>query len=350
MKRILVAPLNWGLGHAARCIPIIEALSHHGFEPVIASDGAALELLKKEFPQFKSLELPSYNISYPKNGRFLKWKLLLDSSKVLRSIKLERQKVDSIIKTEEITGIISDNRFGVYSTLLPSVFITHQLNVLSGNTSWMSSKINQSLIKKFTQCWVPDHDSELNLSGKLGHLPSFEIPVKYLGVISRFERIHSKKIYDLLVLLSGPEPQRSLLEALLLDKLSTYQGQVLFVKGIIEKEQTLATKNNLTMVNFMQRQELQNVINTSELILARSGYSTILDLAKMEKKAFFIPTPGQYEQEYLARRLDQKDLAPFCIQKEFTVDALKVVSDYKGFKGFDSSSNLNDLFGLFKGE
>ena len=79
MKRILVAPLNWGLGHATRCIPIIRALKAHNFEPVIASDGAALQLLKKEFPDLEHVELPSYNITYPKNGKRFKSKLISET-------------------------------------------------------------------------------------------------------------------------------------------------------------------------------------------------------------------------------------------------------------------------------
>ena len=145
-KRILVAPLNWGLGHAARCIPIINALIKNVFEPIIASDGNALTILEKEFPDLKCLELPSYKISYPKKASQFKLKMLKDSPRILQTIKEEKKVTAKIIETHHIVGIISDNRFGVRNKHIPSVFITHQLNVLSGSTSWISSKLNQRFI------------------------------------------------------------------------------------------------------------------------------------------------------------------------------------------------------------
>ena len=151
-KNILVAPLNWGLGHATRCIPIINALLNHGFNPILASDGVALELLKKEFPDLTALELPSYQIEYPKNGVFFKLKIIANSPKMIDAILSEKKAVKNIILDYNIVGIISDNRLGVRSKKIPCVFITHQLNVLTGNTTWLSTKIHLYIIKKFAQC------------------------------------------------------------------------------------------------------------------------------------------------------------------------------------------------------
>ena len=154
MKKVIVAPLNWGLGHATRCIPIIYALLQNNFTPIIASDGKALELLQKEFPQLRSLKLPSYSISYGKN---LKRNLLLQFPKILSAVKKERKIIAQIIEKEtNIVGIISDNRFGVLNAKIPSVYITHQLTVLSGFTTFFTRKIHQSIIKNFDECWVPD--------------------------------------------------------------------------------------------------------------------------------------------------------------------------------------------------
>jgi uncharacterized protein (TIGR00661 family) len=346
-KRILVAPLNWGLGHATRCIPIINALLEYSFEPIIASDGAALELLKKEFSSLKHIELPSYKISYSDKGENLKLKLLKDVPKVLKAIKTEKKQVKELVKSIKIDGIISDNRFGVYNKKIPSVFITHQLNVLSGNTTWLSSTINQQLIAKFDECWVPDVEGLPNLSGKLGHVQNSSLKVKYIGSISRFNKLNITNKYNLMVLLSGPEPQRTLLEEHLLIELSKYKGSVLFVKGLVEPIQSKTKNDNITLVNFMQSIELEQAIAESELILSRSGYTTLLDLSKMEKKAFFIPTPGQFEQEYLAQRLDDKKISPFCAQDKFTLDELKRVSFYSGFKSIKSETNFEKLFSLF---
>ncbi len=349
-KRILVAPLNWGLGHATRCIPIIYELIKHGFQPIIASDGVALTLLQKEFPSLSSIELPSYNITYAKKGKHFKLKMIKDSPKLLKAIKAEKKVTKFIVETHNIKGIISDNRLGVYSKKVPSVFITHQLNVLTGSTTWLSTKMHQKIIKKFNECWVPDTEGAINLSGKLGHTDNFEIPTKYIGPLSRFEKKHLNIVNDLMVLLSGPEPQRTLLEETLLLELKNYTGKIVFVKGVMDREQTIQIIGNMTIYNFMTSNLLEKTINQSGLILSRSGYTTIMDLAKLNKKAFFIPTPGQFEQEYLAKKLEDLKLVPSCKQDDFTLNKLKNITSFKGLSAFNRRVNFKKLFHLFESE
>ncbi|WP_350286366.1 glycosyltransferase [uncultured Croceitalea sp.] len=350
-KRILVAPLNWGLGHATRCIPIINALLEHGHEPIIASDGVALKLLQKEFPKLSFVELPSYKIKYAEKGKHFKLKMLWDSPKVLKAMAKEKKTVKKAIKAYGIDGIISDNRLGVRSKKVPCVFITHQLNVLSGNTTWFSSKAHQNIIKKYQECWVPDVAEKPNLTGKLGHLKNPDANIKYLGPLSRFEKVKTKKLYDLLVLLSGPEPQRTLLEEKLLSELEGFHGNILFVKGKVQqkaKTKVLTLPNGkITVVNFMQSKELELALNASEKVLCRSGYTTVMDLAKLEKKAFFIPTPGQYEQEYLAKRLDKKELVPYCKQEDFKLKELNRIENYKGLQKFETQIDYASRFTAF---
>lgn len=349
-KKILVAPLNWGLGHATRCIPIINALILNHFEPIIASDGVALALLKKEFPGVKCLELPSYNVTYAKNGKHFKLKLIKDSPKLLKAIKAEKKAIKKIIEAEAISGIISDNRLGVRSKKVPSVFITHQLNVLSGITTWFSTKMHQKIINKFDACWVPDTAGEINLSGKLGHVKRFEIPTTYIGPLSRFTKQETEIKNAIMVLISGPEPQRTMLEEHLLIELKNFAGNIVFVKGIMENEQTIQVNGNMTIYNFMTSNLLEKTINESELIISRSGYTTVMDLAKLNKKALFIPTPGQFEQEYLAERLSEMRLVPTCKQHEFNLDTLKNLTGYAGLKAFDFEIDFKKLFGLFEGK
>ena len=349
-KRILVAPLNWGLGHATRCMPIITSLIENGYTPILASDGMALDLLRKEFPNLDSIELPSYNITYAKKGKHFKLKLIWDSPKWLKAIKQEHAFITKLVKTELIDGIISDNRLGVHSNKIPSVFISHQLNVLSGNTSWFSSFMHQSIIKKFDECWVPDVQSNPNLSGKLGHVKHKNLNLKYIGPLSRFKKVKCKPIYDLLVLLSGPEPQRTILEEKLFEKIKEFEGKVLFVKGVIEEQQVKLEKDNLTIYNFMNSESLEKAINQSKYVISRAGYTTIMDLAKLEKKAFFIPTSGQYEQEYLATRLQNLGLAPSCNQDEFEIHNLNEIDFYKGLQSIKQDVDFSRFFRLFEGK
>lgn len=349
-NNILVAPLNWGLGHAARCIPVIDNLISEGYHPILASDGNALELLKKEFPQLTVLELPSYKIQYPENGEDFKWKMIKSLPKMLDAIAEEKKLVKKWVKEFDLCGIISDNRLGVYSKKVPSVFMTHQLNVLTGNTSWITTKMHQQIIKKFDECWVPDFENEPNLSGRLGHVENPDFYVKYLGPLSRFNKEERPKKYDLMVLLSGPEPQRTLLENRLKNEIQNCRKNTVFIRGKVQAKQEINQVGKVTYYNFMTTSELQHALNESELILCRSGYTTVMDLAKLQKSCFFIPTPGQYEQEYLAEKFEQEKLVPYSNQDDFKIEFLKDISSYSGLPTFTEELHWKNLFCLFQRE
>lgn len=346
-KTILIAPLNWGLGHATRCIPIIKALQENNYIPIIASDGIALALLKKEFPYIKTLKLPSYQIEYSKNGKDFKWKLLKNLPKMMRAIWKEKKLVKKWVKKYNLDGIISDNRLGVISKKVPSVFITHQLNVMTGSTTWITSLLHQNIIKKYTACWVPDFEGEINLTGELGHIKNADFEIKYIGPLSRLQKREVPKQYDLMIILSGPEPQRGILEEILKKEILRYKGKVIFIKGIIEKDQKQEQIKNITYFNFMNTRQLEKTFSESEIVLCRSGYTTIMDLAKLGKKAFFIPTPGQFEQVYLAEKLQLEGLVPCANQDDFRIENLSVISEYKGLPHFEAPTDWPKLFEVF---
>jgi uncharacterized protein (TIGR00661 family) len=347
-KTILIAPLNWGLGHATRCIPIIKALQENDYVPIIASDGIALELLRKEFPYLQSLELPSYQIEYAKNGKNFKWKLLKNCPKMIEAVLEEKKMVKKWIKKYSIDGIISDNRLGVFSQKVPSVFMTHQLNVMTGNTTWITSKLHQHIIKKYAECWVPDFEGIPNLTGKLGHIKNPDFELKYIGPLSRLQKKDIPKQYDLMIILSGPEPQRGLLEDKLKKEVMHFGGNIIFIKGVIEKVQKKEQIGNVVYYNFMNTRQLEQTFNESEIVLCRSGYTTIMDLAKLEKKAFFIPTPGQYEQEYLAEKLKKEGLVPYAKQDVFSMKNIFEIENYKGLPLFEASFDWKKLFQVFE--
>jgi len=338
------------LGHASRCIPIIHALVKLNFEPILASDGDALLFLQKEFPLLKSYTLPSYNIKYSKSGKNLKFKLFLSVPSIFLAVKKEQKYISQLIEKEKIKGIISDNRFGVFSKKIPSVYLTHQLRVLSGKTTKLTSLIHQKIIKKFDECWVPDFKNKPNLSGDLGHLKVVGFNLKYIGVLSRVKFKPTKTKYDLLVLLSGPEPQRTLLEIKLLKELNNYQGNTLFVRGTLSIESSIKTSNkNIKIVNYLLTEALEKAMNQSEMVICRSGYSTIMDLSALGKKAYFIPTSGQYEQEYLAKKLQKEKIAPYSEQESFCLEKLNEIQKYKGFSTFKTKLDL-ELLKLFEGK
>lgn len=347
---VLVAPLNWGLGHATRCIPIIRALIDLDFTPIIASDGMALLLLQKEFPNLKCLELPSYKIEYPENESDFKFKMLKNMPSVFEAMLTEKKIIKKWVSQYNIKGIISDSRFGVYSKKVPSVFITHQLNVLSGNTTWLTGKVQSLIISKFNECWVPDSEGKPNLSGKLGHLKTPSDSIKYLGPLSRMTKTEAPKKYNLMVLLSGPEPQRTLLEEILKRELKEYSGKIIFVKGIVEEDAKVVEVGNCTYYNFLTSKDLESKMNESEMLICRSGYTTIMDLAKLQKKALLIPTPGQYEQEYLAKKLFKQGRLSFVKQEKFKIEDIELAKSFVGLPEINEVVNWKKLFCLFEGE
>ncbi len=348
LKKVLVAPLNWGLGHATRVIPIIHLLLQNNFTPVLASDGEAFKLLKKEFPNLEVIELPSYRIEYAKSAFLMKWKLVLSFWSIKRAVRHERKIVNQLVSTNNFVGLISDNRFGIFHKDIPSVYITHQLNVYSGWTSEITSRIHQKIISKHTVCWVPDSKGESSLSGALSVVDKWKFPTVYIGKLSRLLPENLPIKYDVLLLLSGPEPQRSILEHVFLREFSLYKGRVLLIRGVLKHVNIENHSPNIEVINYLKSKELQGVLNSSELVVCRSGYSTIMDLEKLNKKAFFIPTPGQSEQNYLARNMDHKRIAPFCEQKDFTLDKLKEISAYTGFLSTDNNILNPELLKVFK--
>ena len=211
-KRILIAPLNWGLGHATRCIPLIQDFLQKGYKVLLASDGRALELLKIEYPNLETLELPSYNISYPQ--KFFLLRMLLQFPRVTYAIIAEHLRIQKIVRQYQINEILSDNRFGCFHPKCKSIFMTHQLHIIIPNSMLQAviRWINKTWIRTFfKECWIPDNEGKPNLSGKLSH--GVNMPnLHYIGILSRMKRMELKKEYDWIAILSGPEPQRTLLE------------------------------------------------------------------------------------------------------------------------------------------
>jgi uncharacterized protein (TIGR00661 family) len=332
-KRILITPLDWGLGHATRCIPIIRLLLGMGHTVLIGGSGSSLALLKEEFPTLNFLELPPYNPKYPKK-RNMVLKMASQLPRFLRAIKRENNLVRKWIDVHHVDLIISDNRYGCWSEKVTSVFITHQSNILMQKrfgclAKWVHRQ-NESMMEKFDICWIPDYPAEASLAGELisfGKL-KYSGQISYIGHLSRFSfRDVDVKKYEILVICSGPEPQRSILEKMLKHQLSNSGRKYLIIRGVIENKSSTPE-----LKNFLTTDELCEVILQSEVVISRSGYSTIMDLGALGSNVVFIPTPGQTEQEYLARRLKEKGIAFFMEQDVFDLGvALREAKKYSGF-------------------
>ena len=315
-KTILLCVLNWGIGHAARCVPLIEKWLGENKRVVIASDGAALQMLQVEFPTLLFEELPPYNVQYDKGSNMV-FAMARQLPKFINAINAEHKTLNKLIEKYQPEMVVADSRFGCHTTKTKSVFITHQLHLIMPKAwKWMEPLVNHfnhKQIANFDECWVPDVEGEDNLSGKLSHpaLPN----VQYIGTLSRFKKaIKVEKKLDVLAVLSGPEPQRTLLEEKLRKQLSKSGLKYLLVRGVPNK-----STNKTNEVNYMNARELSTTIAESKLVICRSGYSTIMDLMTLQAdtKIVFIPTPGQTEQEYLAERITEKGFGISVLQEEF---------------------------------
>jgi uncharacterized protein (TIGR00661 family) len=315
---ILIAPLDWGLGHATRCIPLIRRLIRKNCTISIASEGKIKCLLEKEFPQIQFLHLKGYRVEYSKNSWALPLHIGKQIPKILSTIQYENERLKEIVKEQVIHGIISDNRYGFYHEHIPSVFMTHQLRIRTPFGKIADDylqKLNYRHINHFSECWVPDTENVMNLAGELSHpekKPS--IPLKYIGTLSRFQKTNEQEKH-LLVLLSGPEPQRTLLEDMMLPQLNGYTAPVILVRGLPGEAKELTLPSNISVFNHLPAEELNQKMNEASLVISRCGYSTVMDLAVLKKKSILIPTPGQTEQEYLARHLSKINFA-LCISQE----------------------------------
>ncbi len=339
-KRILVCPLDWGLGHATRCIPVIHSLLKRHAEVFIASSDGALELLKQEFPHVTFFELPPYRPAYQSTG-LLSMAMLAQLPKFKKVISDEHTVLEELVRNHSIDLVISDNRYGCWSATVRSVFITHQVNLLMPKGfSWMSSLINYFLhryIKKFSEVWVPDQDGEFTFPFAAKKM----INQKYIGWLSRFKKNSSMgQTYEVIALVSGPEPQRSAFQKLLTGQLILSGKASLLVTG--QPGKMLRSRNgNLEIVNHLPAEELSKAIQASEVIICRSGYSTVMDLIALGRRAIFVPTPQQPEQEFLADFLEKNGIAFAVNQNDFKLEiALKKVNEYKGLSHYE----VNDQY------
>ena len=324
--------MDWGLGHATRCIPLIRHLLGRGCEVWLAGEGRIEALLRTEFPDLPFLPLPGYNIEYGRSRWDLLGKMAMQIPKILDRIHKENDWLAEAVAEHRFDAVVSDNRYGLYHEDVHSVFMTHQLRIKAPFGSFGESvmqRFNYDFIEQFDECWVPDLAGEPSLAGVLSHPDAMPaVPTTYIGPLSRFTRNPEEVApRHLLVVLSGPEPQRTILEEGLLEQLRDYTGPVLLVRGLPGNGEECIETENLTITNHLDSESLQKAMDEAALVVSRCGYSTVMDLAVLGKKSILVPTPGQTEQEYLATHLMEQGMAVCVAQDEFQLGLLLQVAE-----------------------
>lgn len=337
----MLTVLDWGLGHATRCMPLIDALQQHGATVMLAGSGASLQLLQQQYPALQHFELTPYNPHYPADTNMV-WAMAGQLPKFMKAIRAEQQETEEIVQREKIDIVISDNRYGCHTAQAQCYIITHQLNILMPpGWQWMErmvNRFNHAQLRNFTGVWCPANNAAFPQALLRG---SNELNATFIGFLSRMQPMPSARQYAITAICSGPEPQRGLLQEALTKQLSALNAPAMLVGGKVEKTQKVKEKGSLTIVNYMNSEELNKLIAASAVIIARPGYSTVMDLMRTGSPAIFIPTPGQTEQTYIAAELMQQGIAYTMPQAELNVQkALKECNNYAGFGRFAGTNDL----------
>lgn len=309
--KVLVAPLNWGLGHASRCIPLIQRYLDSGDQVVLGGSGDSLLLLKQRFPSLRTIALAPLSLHYSATSSQVST-LLRQLPQLLRFVRLDHYLLRELLEREHFDLVLSDNRFGLFSRHTRCIYITHQLRILLPHPwHWLqplAHGLHALFYRRYSEVWVPDYATN-GLSGWLSHGCFCHRHIRYIGPLSRFAglQVNPCADYDVVAILSGLEPQRSMLEQTILARYEGKQEKVLLVRGLLSAPATCSQHANLTLVPHLDDQTLAAYLLGSTKIIARSGYSTIMDLEALGllSRSELIPTPGQTEQEYLVYELSR---------------------------------------------
>lgn len=321
-SRVLVCPLGWGLGHASRLIPVIKHIYNQGYKVFVAGDDPQLMLIKGQFPDIDTIIFPSFKVKLSGRTNQL-FPLLGIALKLPYYILKEHLEVKRIIKENRIDLIVSDNRYGLWCKGVKSVFITHQLKVFFPKPFQFLEPLGSIMIRTFAQkfdfCLIPDFNDERNYAGELSHPSKHPNNVTYIGILSRFKDLNFEKntqTWDLVGIASGPSPQREIFIELI-ERISTrYNLKTLIIKGDPTEGVNIHEGKNISYVGHLEDKDFAGIILSSRYLIARAGYSTIMDFAALGVSGLIIPTPGQTEQEYLACYLSKKGLFSTCNQND----------------------------------
>lgn len=339
--KVLVAPLDWGLGHATRCVPVIKEFLRVGAEVHVGVCGNIAPFYKDAFPGLKQHRIPSYRIMYPKHGYQMPAWVLTELPRILKVVAVEHAIAESLVERENFDVVFSDNRFGFYSEHAKSIYMTHQLRIaFPGVTRVLESvglKFHQKQMANFNEVWVPDVPGYPGLGGRLSHLNAKnetgtffkDRKLRYVGPLSRFENMveSSQKKFKFLGVVSGAEPTRTNLELRLRKVFREIPGEHALLLGKPGLNE-IVKDGNITVYPHLSTEPFAELVKSSECFVSRPGYSTVMDQAALGANCLFVPTPGQTEQVYLGKLLKNAKYARSLEESRLTAENL-----LKAFEG-----------------
>ena len=324
-RNILICPLEWGLGHAARMIPLAVRLRDKNYNVIIGAGKEHQALFQNEIPGIMCIDFPGFKPEYSKYlPQYLS--LLFKIPLLIYHIISEHKRLKTIIRDHKIDIVLSDNRFGLWNRSIKTVYFTHQLRIPFPTAfrifEFIGIGIHKSIIKKYSYCFIPDLPGEMNLSGRLSHGVKLPANALFIGILSRFTGVVSLPSDSPVssphntIILSGPEPQRSLLRNKLTMIFKSRYPKTIILEGRPDKSPGGSESDNVVFYNHLSAAAMKELITSSETIISRSGYTTIMELISLNCSALLIPAPGQTEQEYLARYLYEKGWFSKVSQKD----------------------------------
>lgn len=323
-RNILICPLEWGLGHAGRMIPLAQMLQEAGNTIFIGTGAGHKQFLRSELKDVQFIDFGGFRPAY---SGFLPQYLALffQIPVLLYHILKEHIKLPRIIRENKIDIVISDNRFGLWNRRIKTVYVTHQIRIpFPEKLRFLESagvKFHRFFIKKYDLCFIPDLPGEINLAGRLAHFVKLPENARYVGILSRFSNGNedageSTVSGHYTLILSGPEPQRSMLREVITGQQDNNKQPLVILEGRpgIPDEDQVSGKT--ITYNHLPSYKMKRIIQGSMGIIARAGYTTIMELVSLNCSALLIPTPGQTEQEYLAGYLSEKGWFTAIRQKD----------------------------------
>lgn len=309
--KILFAVHDWGLGHATRDLPLIRGLAASGHRVWVLSTGRALQLLQGELGE--ACEYVRLQDIPKPLGRRPFWfyvRMSLSLPVVFWTFHRERRLVDALVAEHGFDRIVSDSRYGVCSPSVPSFYLVHSLRqIIPGRPKRLEKMVEaaQKLMwRRAVKLLIPDEEED-GLAGDLCHdlACSWEGRLEYIGVLASVRRRDVPQDVDHFISVSGAEPQRTMFERLVLSQASSLPGRVIVALGRPEAGAAVSDGGRVQVHAFMARAEQEEMMNRARLVISRSGYTTLMELAELRRRALLVPTVGQSEQEYLAERLER---------------------------------------------
>jgi len=336
---------SFGLGHATRSLPIIRKLVAEGHEVTVVSTGRSLKVINEELGEAVQLvDIPDYHIPYSNNPLVFHLRVWTYAPRFGWDIHREHGRFGKLLAVEGFDRIISDNRYGLYDVNVPSYFIGHQLRILDAKRRKFiengTERFTRFFQKKFRAFMVPDYEDD-DISGVLSHdLNLVDMSrVHYVGALSDFKKRRFEQDLDLLISISGPEPQRTFFEEKVMAALPELDGKINVTLGKSEAKD-IETRDGIEIFTYLNKEEREQQMNRARMVVSRSGYTTLMDLAVLGKKALFVPTPGQTEQEYLSEYHNKKETWFSVDQDE--LDLVKHIEEARKFSGFTRECSSED--------